>query len=62
MRKFIIFDILNGGEGDRGVGDVVWVDEVFTGTLVLLTRQHSIEKHVLLPRHHVEEAQSAGYI
>lgn len=42
--------------------EVVWADGVFVGTLALLTRQHSMVKHVLLLRRHSEEAQSVGYI
>ena len=41
---------------------MVWVDGVFVGTLALLARQHFVEKLVLLLRHHLEEAQLAGYI
>ena len=42
--------------------EVVWVDEVFTGTLALSTEYHSAKKPMLLPRRHLEAFQSANYI
>lgn len=42
--------------------EVVCVDGVFAGILVLSIEHHSVKKPVLLPRHHSEEVQSVGYI
>jgi len=42
--------------------EVVWVNGVFAGTVVLLTGQRYAVKPVLLLRCYSEEAQSTGYI
>lgn len=42
--------------------EVVWVDELFVGTLTLSMEQCSMEMPMLLPYRHSEGVQLVGYI
>jgi len=65
--NFIVFDMLNDGGCGGGVGEGVCGGGGVDGCCVhrkpvLSSRQHSLVRPVPLPRHHLKEVRSIGYI